>query len=87
MFLMLEYCPLDRIYIKAVAGFKRWRNVMKLFNLMESDLSFLKQGLESFAPVMRGSGTDGEPCYHCESVCASGCGATCSDTCGGQGKP
>jgi len=60
---------------------------MKLFNLMESELSFLKKELESNASVMRGIGTTGEPCYHCESVCASGCGANCSGGCGGQGRP
>ena len=60
---------------------------MKLFNLGDNELAFLKRGLELNAPVVRGLGAAGGPCFHCESVCASGCGANCSGGCGGQGKP
>ena len=60
---------------------------MKLFNLLEQDLAFLKQGLSSNATVIRSYNTVNLGCIHCETVCASGCGNNCSDTCGGQGKP
>lgn len=51
---------------------------MKLFNLMENELQFLKQGLASNAPLMRGFDAAVDNCVHCESVCQSGCGANCS---------
>ena len=57
---------------------------MKLFDLMNDELLFLQQEMESNTPVEREIRVAG---YGCESVCASGCGANCSDTCGGQGKP
>lgn len=58
---------------------------MKLFNLMDGELEFLKQGLVSNMPSTMEFEATNSPCFHCESVCASGCGANCSDTCGGQG--
>jgi len=51
---------------------------MKLFNLMNNELEFLKQGLELNAPLIREYGATGDNCVHCESVCQSGCGANCS---------
>jgi len=51
---------------------------MKLFNLTDNELVFLKQGLEINAPLIRKYGTVSASCVHCESVCASGCGANCS---------
>jgi hypothetical protein len=57
---------------------------MKLFNLMNDELVFLKQGLELNAPLMMKFGMASGGCVHCESVCASGCGANCSGGCGGK---
>jgi len=57
---------------------------MKLFNLTDKELQFLKQGLKLNAPLMREFGMVGSSCVHCESVCASGCGANCSGGCGGR---
>jgi len=51
---------------------------MKLFNLMSSELEFLKQGLVQNAPMIRGFNTVKVDCVHCESYCQSGCGANCS---------
>jgi hypothetical protein len=50
---------------------------MKLFNLVESEIVFLKQGISLNASLSREFGASGN-CVHCESVCASGCGANCS---------
>jgi len=60
---------------------------MKLFNLMGSELVFLKDGLELNAPLSKNYDVVGCGCQHCEIVCASGCGANCSGGCGGQGRP
>jgi len=51
---------------------------MKLFNLMDNELEFLKQGIAQNAPLMREYGAMSDNCVHCESVCQSGCGANCS---------
>ena len=50
---------------------------MKLFNLMNDDLAFLKQGLMSNAPTTREFDAHGADCQVCHSVCATGCGANC----------
>jgi hypothetical protein len=50
---------------------------MKLFNLADNELAFLKLGLTLTEPLPREYGAVGASCEHCESVCASGCGANC----------
>jgi hypothetical protein len=51
---------------------------MKLFNLMENELQFLKEKLVENQSLTNGFIPRGASCIHCESVCASGCGANCS---------
>jgi len=51
---------------------------MKLFNLMNTELEFLKKGLELNAPVAKGFDVLHVDCVHCESLCQSGCGGNCS---------
>jgi hypothetical protein len=58
---------------------------MKLFNLADSEIRFLQQGMALNASAFREFGASYN-CQHCESVCASGCGANCSGGCGGRGR-
>jgi hypothetical protein len=58
-------------------GKDRKEKRMKLFDLKDDELAFLKQGLALNAPVTRGFNSVYGNCVHCESVCASGCGANC----------
>jgi hypothetical protein len=67
---------------KVMVDYKYRERIMRLFNLMDNELAFLKQGLALNEPLPREYGAVGAGCEHCESVCASGCGANCS----GQGR-
>jgi len=51
--------------------------IMKLFDLMENELDFLKQGLNLNPRLSREFDSISENCQVCHSVCATGCGANC----------
>ena len=57
-------------------NFEEEMTYMKLFSLVEDELTFLKQGLELNAPLMRVFDVAYENCQVCHSVCATGCGAS-----------
>ncbi|GHV92598.1 hypothetical protein AGMMS50268_31010 [Spirochaetia bacterium] len=58
---------------------------MKLFNLKDDELLFLKQELASNTTMPREFGKSNASCQHCESVCQSGCGANCTDAASSHG--
>ena len=60
---------------RIIESSKRGMLVMKLFNLTDDELVFLKQGLELNEPLMMVFDSSYENCQVCHSVCATGCGA------------
>ena len=79
---------LDRIFFFTIYinffNLTKMEGVMKLFNLGNAELAFLKHGLMLNAPSMMDfSSAYGASCYVCSSVCQTGCGANCSGTASG----